>query len=248
MAFGARPIADGIWNLGERFVNWYAIEQGGRLTLVDAGLPIDGARLAGVLGAIGRTPADVEAVLLTHAHGDHIGCAEVARGSGATVYTHREEEPLALGRRGSRGERKIGGYLLRSPVALPNLVWLVRRGVTKAPRARAVETFGDGEVLDVPGRPRAVHVPGHTPGHTAFFLEDRGLLFTGDALVTYGIVNSKTGPRIGPGAFNEDGAGALASLSHLEETKAAVLLPGHGDPWTEGIADAARRAREVGVW
>jgi glyoxylase-like metal-dependent hydrolase (beta-lactamase superfamily II) len=74
-----RDIADGVHRVGERFVNFYLREESGRLTVVDAGLPASWRSLLGALDGIGRSLGDIEALVLTHAHFDHIGFAERAR-------------------------------------------------------------------------------------------------------------------------------------------------------------------------
>ena len=109
-----------------------------------------------------------------------------------------------------------------------------------------VSGFGDGEVLDVPGSPRVVHAPGYTGGSAAILLEDRGILFTGDVLCTHNAYTGRVGPQIMPSGLNADTPQALASLANLTGIKADVLLPGHGEPWTEGVEEAVRQAQTAG--
>jgi glyoxylase-like metal-dependent hydrolase (beta-lactamase superfamily II) len=110
-----------------------------------------------------------------------------------------------------------------------------------------VSEFADGEVLDVPGRPRVIHAPGHTPGHSALMFDDRSALLCGDAVVTHNPLTGRVGPQIMPSAFNRDTPEALRSLAVLENVQADVMLPGHGDPFTGGLAEAVRLARAAGV-
>jgi glyoxylase-like metal-dependent hydrolase (beta-lactamase superfamily II) len=63
----------------------------------------------------------------------------------------------------------------------------------------------------------------------------------GDALATYAVTTGEHGPRIAP--FTADPAGALESLARLEDRPADLLLPGHGEPWTGGAAEAVRLVR-----
>ena len=56
----------------------------------------------------------------------------------------------------------------------------------------------------------------------------------------------KVGPQIMPSGLNADTPQALASLANLTGIKAEVLLPGHGEPWTEGVDEAIREARAAG--
>lgn len=101
--------------------------------------------------------------------------------------------------------------------------------------------------LDVPGRPVVVLCPGHTFGHVALHLPAQGVLLSGDALVTLDPYTARTGPRIVAGAATADSPLNLRSLDALAATGASVVLPGHGEPWTGGVVEAVRRAREVGA-
>ena len=122
------------------------------------------------------------------------------------------------------------------------LAFGIRRGYLGTKRIGAVETFDDGATLDVPGSPRVIHVPGHTAGSVAFHLPDRSALIVGDALITLNVVNGATGPQLFPN-FTQDNAQALASLDRFDGIEAAHVLPGHGDAWTGGLAEAVRLAR-----
>jgi glyoxylase-like metal-dependent hydrolase (beta-lactamase superfamily II) len=103
-----------------------------------------------------------------------------------------------------------------------------------------------GTVLDVPGRPHAIEVPGHTPGSVAFHLPAHGAILTGDALVTRDSLAGRTGPAIVCAAFTHDTAQALASLDSLLPLDAALVLPGHGDPYEHGVSHAVRQAQQAG--
>jgi glyoxylase-like metal-dependent hydrolase (beta-lactamase superfamily II) len=109
-----------------------------------------------------------------------------------------------------------------------------------------VSTFSDGETLALPGNPRVVHAPGHTPGMSAVFFESRRTLVTGDCLVTRNPLTGLVGPQIAPDGLNADSAQALRSLDALAAVHADTVLPGHGDPWTQGVAEAARLAKLAG--
>jgi glyoxylase-like metal-dependent hydrolase (beta-lactamase superfamily II) len=69
----------------------------------------------------------------------------------------------------------------------------------------------------------------------------RGALLVGDAFATYAVTTGERGPRLAP--FTADRARALESLSRIEDRSASLLLPGHGDPWTGGAAEAVRIVR-----
>jgi glyoxylase-like metal-dependent hydrolase (beta-lactamase superfamily II) len=123
----------------------------------------------------------------------------------------------------------------------------MRQGGSKIIPIADVSEFADGEVIDVPGLPRVIHSPGHTPGHSALLFGDRSALLSGDAVVTHNPLMGRLRPQIMPSAFKRDTPEALRSLAVLENVPAGVLLPGHGDPFTGGPAEAVRLARAAGV-
>jgi glyoxylase-like metal-dependent hydrolase (beta-lactamase superfamily II) len=120
-------------------------------------------------------------------------------------------------------------------------------GVARRIPIATLTAFADGEVVDVPGKPRVVHVPGHTSGSCALHLEERGILFTGDALSTIDLLTGRAGPAVPPDFINESSAQALESLARLEGLRAQTVLTGHGEPWTGGIRSAVEIARATAV-
>jgi glyoxylase-like metal-dependent hydrolase (beta-lactamase superfamily II) len=239
-------VADGIHRLSPGVCNFYLIEEAGRLVLVDAGAPADWNLLVRTLPTLGRALDDLEAVLITHAHSDHTGFAERARTTAhAPVWVHQEDAAVAKGAKPAKNDGRATSYLLKVEF-YRTLLSLTRRGATRMIPIHEVSTFADGEKLDVPGGPRAVHAPGHTPGTTALLLEDRRVLLTGDSLVTRNPLTGRVGPQIMPSGLNQDTPLALRSLDALDGVPAEVLLPGHGEPFTEGTAEAVRRARAAG--
>jgi glyoxylase-like metal-dependent hydrolase (beta-lactamase superfamily II) len=240
-------VAEGVHRLTNGVSNFYLIEENGKLVLVDAGAPRDWARLTRAVAALGRALADLDAVILTHAHSDHTGFAEQARETADTrVWVHASDSSMATTGKAGANEGKATAYLLR-PAFYRTLWILARAGSMKIIPVREVSTFGDGETLDVPGRPRAVHAPGHTPGSAALFFESRRVLLTGDTLVTHNPLTGRTGPQIMPSGLNTDSAQALRSLDNMAGITADVVLAGHGEPWTGGMADAISRAKAAGT-
>ncbi len=105
-------IAPGVHRLSNVHTNWYLIEAGGRLTVLDAGLPADWRHFASVLSRLGHSPADVDAVLITHHHRDHAGNAERLRASGARVFSHGADAPYLRGEK-HFSDRDVVRYLWR---------------------------------------------------------------------------------------------------------------------------------------
>ena len=74
------------------------------------------------------------------------------------------------------------------------------------------------------------------PGSCAIWFERQRALVTGDALATRNPLTGRTGPQIGPDGLNADSERALRSLDALAPLPVDLVLAGHGEPWTEGMA------------
>lgn len=245
-------VAPGIHRLGDDKVNFYLVEHPDGLVLVDAGLPSHYRQLRATLEEIGESMADIRAVLITHAHPDHVGLAERVRAeAGATVWVHEADAPILADpssmARHWKAERSMVPYILRRPAMLAVPIHLARTGAFRPRPVTQLSTFGDGQTLEIAGLPQAIAVPGHTSGSTAFLFPDLGVVFTGDALITRDDLVGKSGPRMVARAFTQSGEQALASFDTLEKLDAGLVLPGHGDPFTGGIAAAAALARSAGI-
>jgi glyoxylase-like metal-dependent hydrolase (beta-lactamase superfamily II) len=240
----ATEVAPGIHRLGNDIVNFYLVEADGGLTLVDAGLPSFGGQLEAFLRERAQTVADIDALLLTHAHGDHVGIAESVRRAGVPVRIHERDAAQARTGKSHPREGSLLPYL-RYGATWRLLTMAARSGGVRTAKIGEVSLLGEGE-LDVPGRPRVIHTPGHSPGHVVFHFAEQGALIAGDALCTWNPLTGRPGPQIMPGAFSFSNAQAMASLELIEPIEVGALLVGHGDPWTAGVAAAVARAREAG--
>jgi glyoxylase-like metal-dependent hydrolase (beta-lactamase superfamily II) len=109
--------------------------------------------------------------------------------------------------------------------------------------AGEVATVEDGEVLDVPGRPRIIHVPGHTPGSVAVHVSGVDALFLGDAMTTRNVLTGVEGPK--PAPFTLDPDQARESIDRVAAVDATWVLPGHGPAWDGGVPEAVRRVGEA---
>ena len=244
MSVRVTQVSSSVHRVATRYENCYLLEAGGRLTLLDAGLPGAWKDFSAALARLGHSASDIDAVLITHHHPDHAGNAERLRSSGARVFAHPADAPHL--RRERRVSRLSTVPYLRHPWYAVYMLHLLRNGVTSVPPVVALDELTDGEVLDVPGSPRVIHAPGHTAGSCALFLEDQSLLFSGDALVTLDMTRGQTGPRIIRGPVTEDAERALESLDALAATNAETVLPGHGEPWLDGVRSAVELARRRG--
>lgn len=240
-------VAPGIHRVEDAYTNWYLIEDGDRLTIVDAGVRTSWESLHDALRRLGRRPDQVQALVVTHAHFDHMGFAERARRElGVPVYVHENDVGLARHPMRYDHERPRSVYLATQWRALPIVAALVRSRAWWPDSVDAVTRFEDG-VLPVPGSPRVVFSPGHTLGHCALHLPDRDALIAGDAIVTLDPYTGRKGPRLVARAATADSDRNLRSLGALAATGARTVLVGHGEPWRDGVESAVEQARRAGA-
>lgn len=215
------------------------------MTAVDAGLPGFGGSLVADLASLGFSLSDVEAVILTHPDADHTGLVPTFREAGARVLIHAADEPKLRKPGPKSGDAKPQNMLpdLWRPSFWRTAAALIGAQGYKMAKITDAETFGDDDVLDVPGKPQVIFTPGHTPGHSAFLFEGPRALIVGDAMCTLSPVTHARGPQLLPHAMNESNEQALRSLDQLEPVEADVILFGHGEPWRDGVADAVKQAR-----
>jgi glyoxylase-like metal-dependent hydrolase (beta-lactamase superfamily II) len=216
-------IAQGVHSIGEAkggHVHAFLFDHGGELTLVDTLFETDAHVVLDYLRRIGRSPTALRHIALTHAHRSHLGgLATLKRLSGATVYSHEWEADI------------IGGERLAQPVTLRRLrplrVYPFRLGLALGvPRHTPCPVDEPVDDEDAIGPLQVVHIPGHSPGHLAFYWPERRVLVAGDAVATW--------PSLDAGwpGFNLNERQHRASLRRLAELKADVVGVGHGEPIT----------------
>jgi glyoxylase-like metal-dependent hydrolase (beta-lactamase superfamily II) len=241
-------IGDDVHLVSGSDTNWVIIKDGDDATLVDSGYPHDHDLLLASLRAVGLEPQGVRAVLVTHAHNDHIGAAERLRATyGTPVMMHEREVPHA--RREYLHQVSVGQVLAQSwrPGVLPWAVRALRAGGTAHVPVTDPTPFPGPGPLDLPGAPMPLHTPGHTEGHCAYLLAGTGTLISGDALITAHPTSRIKGPQILPTMFHTDRPRALRSLALLEAIEADVILPGHGPAHRGSVETAAAQAWELAV-
>ena len=257
-------VADGVHLVQGTNVNWTLLQSADEpgCTLVDTGYRADRGRLVDSLRHLGFLPRDIAAVLITHGHVDHIGSAGwLAHEHGTPVLAGAGELPHLRG----ESVEQIGALdFLATARTVAGARWVAQtlwalRGELhpRIPEARAydglldrlAEERGDGSRrLAVPGRPVPVATPGHTSGHTCWWLPEQRVMLTGDALVTGHALLADEGPQLVPRAFHHNPARAVEALARLVEAvpEAAgtdvTLAPGHGRAWTGPLAEAVRLA------
>jgi glyoxylase-like metal-dependent hydrolase (beta-lactamase superfamily II) len=234
-------IAKGLHRIGSDTVNSYLVVDGGGVTIIDAGLPRYWKLLNSELARIGMTLDDVRALILTHGDTDHIGfAARLHREKGIVAYLH----PSDFGRARLEVKKPNSGWGPVKAGPLTGFLWYsARQGGLRIRPAGELRPVDDGQVLDVPGTPRIIHVPGHTPGSVAVHVAAVDALFIGDTMTTRNVLTGATGPK--PAPFTLEPEQAVASLGRIDEVDATWVLPGHGPAWDRGVAEAVQLTREA---
>ncbi|AOR36311.1 MBL fold metallo-hydrolase [Streptomyces fodineus] len=240
-----RQVADGTYLVHGNHVNWVILKDGDAVTLVDTGYPGDREGVLESLAAVGSSPEAVTAVLITHAHNDHLGSAEYLRAThGTPVYLHPAEVPHA--RREFLQQATIGDVVRNAwrPGVVPWAMHVIRVGGTDHNPVTAPEPFPAEGPLDLPGRPVPVHTPGHTDGHCVYHLPEAGIVISGDALVSGHATSRVKGPQILLDFFHHERSRVVASLELIAALDGDTLLPGHGPIHKGPVRAAAEQARE----
>ena len=220
-------VAPGIYRIKVSRSNIYLIA-GKTLTLIDTGMPGDGAEVLKTITALGRNPAEVSHILITHGHTDHIGSlaflkkatgAKVIAGAPDADYIQGKKKPWHMAREG------FGGKLFKI------ILFFAETFVFTLEPAAVDQACGGGEVIDCNGGITVIATPGHSPGSLSYYLPDKRILFTGDALS--GEPEAKLPPRAGCADYQQ----ALASVKKLAALPLEICCFGHGRPVTRG-ADA----------
>ena len=193
------------------------------LTVIDSGPPWGARRVLDYIRSIGRRPDELELILLTHSHPDHVaGASALTDRTGARVAAHRDDV----------ADNSSGG------MTLARWGWLSgpRSALPFAKDTPVDEALKDGQLLPILGGLRVIHTPGHTPGSASFMLERAGVLFTGDTAFSDGVRVSRSVPFPG-----YDGEAYRRSLDRLASMEFEALCGGHGAPLVGGAAEELRQ-------
>lgn len=210
---------------------WFIVDDDG-VTLVDTCYVNKEQQVLAPLSELGKTPADVKRILLTHCHPDHAGSlAAIKKITGAPAMMHAVDAGVV------RGAVPLGQPPKPSPGLMNAVLYRVFIAASPAvvPPAEIEREVADGEVLPISGGVRVMHTPGHSPGHVAYLLErDGGLLFAGDVCSNM--------PSLGYSIVYDDFEQGKRTLARLSGVNAATVCYGHGGP-TTGAAFRAKWSR-----
>jgi glyoxylase-like metal-dependent hydrolase (beta-lactamase superfamily II) len=228
-------LADGVYSIGQKKggrVRAFLFEHVDGLTLVDTLFDNDARDVIAYLRHIGRTPRELAHIVLTHAHRSHLGgVAALKRMSGATVYSHAWEADIVA------GERKAQSGQLRP--LFPLSLWPFRIGLALGrPKHEPCAVDAALDEGDAVGPLQVLHIPGHSPGHLAFYWPERRVLIVGDAIATW--------PSFGAGwpGFHLNEEQHHESIRRLSALDASVVGVGHGSPITDGAHERLQQLAE----
>lgn len=236
-------VGDGVIAVQGRDANWAILRDGDAFTLVDTGYPRYYSAVRNSIRKAGLSLSGLEAIVITHAHIDHIGgVPALRRARTVPVYVGAPEVPMAIGAWTESATPMDVIARLWQPRYVPWSLRIAIAGGTDHVRIPDAIGVDDGITLDVPGRPRVVLTPGHTSGHVCLQVADAVL--TGDALVTGHAVTGRRGPQLIPDFFHTDAALANAALDQIAALEGATIVPGHGPVWHGTPADAVAAVRD----
>jgi glyoxylase-like metal-dependent hydrolase (beta-lactamase superfamily II) len=241
MAAALTAITDSVHFAYTDLVNWTLVTDGDGVMLIDSGFPGHRDDVLGSLRQLGFGVGDLRAILLTHAHIDHLGTAIwFAKTHGTPVYCHSAE--VGHSKREYLEQAGPGDIIphLWQPRFLKWTLAISRKGAMVRNGIPTTQVLTEDVAASLPGMPKAIPTPGHTGGHCSFVVD--GVLVVGDALVTGHPLLVSDGPQLLPQMFNHDQDGCVRSLAALGLLDTDVLLPGHGQVWRGPIREAAEQA------
>jgi glyoxylase-like metal-dependent hydrolase (beta-lactamase superfamily II) len=207
-------IPDNLLRVRTPGVNFHVLRDAGGLYLIDAGFIAAEYWLQRALRRRGWEKKRITGIIATHGHLDHIlNVKRIADKHGAWIAAPRLDAAHYEGRASYTGWARVTGVL--EAIGKPLL------GFQPFTPDRLLD---DGDMLDVWGGLRAIHLPGHTAGHMGFHSERHKLLFSADLFASYGIF-----PHLPPSIFNSDAALIPGSVAKALSLGAAGVMPNHGD-------------------
>jgi hydroxyacylglutathione hydrolase len=210
---------DGVWG-----ANSYLVVTEANMLVIDTGMPGNEKKIIKYVETLGKTPANINYIVLTHADIDHIGSAAgMKKMTGAKLAIHAGDAPILSGK---SGFKSVGGPLR-----------VIFKLMTRLMRFQAV---GPDVILqdnaEIDGF-KVIHTPGHTNGSICLYQPGKAV-FVGDALRS----DPKGNPKPPAGKLSADRARAKASLMAISQLEFDILLPGHGAPV---VGDASTKLKNL---
>jgi glyoxylase-like metal-dependent hydrolase (beta-lactamase superfamily II) len=226
-------------------VNCYLIEDE-PLTLVDTG-PNSGKALDELqfqLGERGHSIDDLELIIVTHQHIDHLGLVEIVAehsGAGVAALGLAADRLANFSEDAEREDAFAVELMLRN--GIPEEVARALQSVSRSfrgwgSRAEVTKPLQDGQSLPFRDRTlQAFHRPGHSPSDTVFWDEERRILIAADHLIAHISSNPLISPPLD--GSNERPQALVTYIESMKETRempAEIVLSGHGEPIVDHVA------------
>jgi glyoxylase-like metal-dependent hydrolase (beta-lactamase superfamily II) len=207
-------IPDNLLRVSTPGVNFHVLRDQAGLHLIDAGFIAAEYSLLKALRQRGWENENIAGIIVTHGHLDHIlNVKRIADKHGAWIAAPRLDAAHYAGKARYHGLSHVAGVL--EGIGKPLL------GFRPFTPDRLLD---DGDLLDVWDGLRAVHLPGHTFGHTGFFCERHKLLFSADIFASFGTFSHLSLPCLN--SCEEMIAGSVCKALSLGATG---VLPNHGN-------------------
>ena len=222
-------ITPGLNSLGDDsggYVRAFLVDDGQSLILIDTLLDKDGTLVLDELRQLGRKPAEITRIVLSHAHQSHLGgLAALKKATGATVYSHDWEADVIAGKRKVEVP-KTTTLWPQPPLQIYPLQVAFVLGLRMPAPCDVDQNLKDGDHV---GPLTVMHTPGHTPGSLSFYWPEKRALIVGDIVVTW------PGPALGWPQITLDNKQNQESVGKLcDQTNAEIVCVGHGDTVVSG--------------
>lgn len=203
-----------IHNLGGRSVNYYLVENGDEIILIDTGLPGNSSKIADyVEKTLNRSPKDIKTIVITHSHFDHVGSlSKIKEITGAQVAIHPADADYIRYK-----AKHIGGTFINAIIILYQTIY----------QTKPVEPEIMLKDSDVMSGYQVIHTPGHSPGSICLYNPEKKVIFVGD------ILQYKNGRLQSPGKkLIPEPEKYEESINKLLDFDIEIILTGHTAPVT----------------